>query len=211
MLPTDRPQYATKAGNPRPPDRICQQAIGAKANSGWIDTENQAKVASLMDLWAPRYADAKSAHQLLSSSVAQAKDYSEAYFASQQERIDKLASNTRNCDRLHTRMASRLDERGQYRQREPQADSIIEPSPALLREKQNVNQALRFGEDADGYEAMMKDAIALDEVIQDLAADLTGFEDSDMALMDNPDAPAPAANQTGDNSRSRHATSPTGH
>lgn len=72
-------------------------------------------------------------------------------------------------------MASRLDERGQYRQREPQADSIIEPSPALLRETQNVNQALRFGKDADGYEAMMKDAIALDEVIEDLATDLTGF------------------------------------
>ena len=165
-----------------------------RVNVGRDDTAAQAKVARLLDPWVPGYSDAKAAHQLLDNSVAQAKAYSDAYFISQQERIESLDPNARNYDRLEGRMSELLDiQLSKYLQWRTQADAALGQSADILTEMGNVNHALRFAEDAADYDAMVSDAIEMDAVMQDLAADLTGFEDSTLALMDimhNPDPPA---------------------
>ena len=63
-----------------------------------------------------------------------------------------------------------------------------------------MNEALRFTEDASDYHAIVGDAIEMDSVMQDLTADLTGFEDSTIALVDIMDNPnLPAVHRAGDN------------
>ena len=165
----------------------------AMAYSEAYFASQQERIESL-DLWAPHYADAKAAHQLLDNSVAQAKAYSDAYFISQQERIESLDPNARNYDRLEGRMSELLDiQLSKYLQWRTQADATLGQSADMLTEMGNVNHALRFAEDAADYDAMVSDVIEMDAVMQDLAADLTGFEDSTLALMDimhNPDPPA---------------------
>ena len=63
-----------------------------------------------------------------------------------------------------------------------------------------MNEALRFAEDASDYHTIVGDAIEMDSVMQDLTADLTGFEDSTIALVDIMDnLNPPAVHRAGDN------------
>ena len=125
-------------------------------NADRPETEAQAKIARLQDLWAPRYADAKAAHKLPDNSVAQAMAYSEAYFASQQERIAELNSEAQIHNRPQTRMSSLLEiQREQSLRWKTQATATLEQSEALLAEMSKVNQSLRFAEDASDYDAMV--------------------------------------------------------
>lgn len=78
----------------------------------------------------------------------------------------------------------------------------MEQSEALLAEMSKVNQALRFAAGRQRLRRHGSEAIEMDAVMQDLAAELTRFEDRIVALMDiiaDVDAPTPAAHQAGDN------------
>ena len=156
----------------------------AKVNDGREDTPAQAKVTRRLDLWAPRYHDARAAHKLLDDSVTQAKAYSESYFDSQTQRIARLDSSTRNYANPHGRISELLNnQRNQYERWATQADATLRQSESLLKEMNNVNEAMQFAQDAAGYHAMVKDAIVMEDAMQALAADLTGFEDNTLALM----------------------------
>ena len=60
----------------------------------------------------------------------------------------------------------------------------MEQSEALLAEMSKVNQALRFAAGRQRLRRHGSEAIEMDAVMQDLAAELTRFEDRIVALMD---------------------------
>lgn len=165
----------------------------ARVNADRPDTQEQQKVTRMLDLWAPRYADAKASHQLLTSSVGQAKKYSLAYFGSQRERIDGLNASAGNYSRLKNRMDSLLEtQESKYQAWARQADAILTRSHELLQEMGNINSAMRFVKDAADYDAMVNVPVTMEAEMQLLVSDLSIFEDNTIALLDamgNPEPP----------------------